>query len=179
MCYIDTIHRRVTQKGIIMENNSITNSLKRLERAGDESSKTTAKLKLACEEVAKEIIDIIKESGIIDDIDYEDFHAAYTLPAYNLDTGKFTRDEKEIKAAKAIHRVWLVQRFVPGVGCRWHLSYVANEYYNCFLDASPSRGDALSFSYIIAKGLLDAVREWIESENQKSTKAIERYEVEK
>jgi hypothetical protein len=159
--------------------NSIINSLQRLRRAGEETSKTTVKLKAACEEVAKEIIDIIKESGIIDDIDYEDFHTAYTLPAYNLDTGKFTRDEKEIKAAKSIHRVWLVQRFFPDVGCRWHLSYVSSEYCSYYLDTNPTREDALSFSWIIAKGLLDAVREWIEGENTKSTKAIERYEVKK
>lgn len=160
---------RKRKKGIIMEkkDNNIINSLKRLERVGDETSRVTQKLKNACTEVADMICKVVEKSGIIDVPGYYEGFCCYDLPAYLIDENRFAPRGEDIKDKKR-HQVKLY------VDCdqEWWLSY---SHYDIALGKDslneyPDRSDALAFAWVVSKGLIDAVADWIEQEKSKSEK---------
>jgi hypothetical protein len=158
-----------------MKDNSIINSLKRLERVGDETSRVTQKLKDACVNVAQEILEVIKDSGIIDVPDYYDGIVEYQLPCYLVDEERFTTQKAEKEDTnKKRHIVRLY------VDCQdnWWLAYNDSGVTNSKLTGEPSREDALSFAWIVSKGLVGAVAGWIEAEKKKDEKRIEMLAIE-
>lgn len=149
------------------KDNSIINSLKRLERVGDETSHVTQKLKDACVEVAHKILDTIKESGIIDVPDCYDGIVEYQLPCYLVNEGRFTTKKSEREdASKRRH---IIRLYVDFSG-EWWLAYNDCDVTSSKLTEEPSRDDALSFAWIVSKGLIDAVADWIEWEREKDEK---------
>ncbi len=155
------------------KSNDIINSLKRLERVGDETSRVTQKLKASCVNVAQKILDIIKDSGIIDVPDYYYRLEAYNLPCYLVDKKRFTMKKSEIEDVN--ERRHIVRLYVD---CQdnWWLAYDDCDVTDSKLTEMPSRSDALSFSWIVNRGLIQAVANWIESEKQKTLKRIQMIE---
>lgn len=111
---------------------SIIDSLKRLERVGEETSLTNQKLIQAAAELAGNIV--------------EQFAAARTEDL-NLDTS-ITRNEAGGPKSTGLHRYKIVKRQLVFSDYRDGLGYVA-------LD----RDNALEFSKDVAKGLLDRFEE--------------------
>jgi hypothetical protein len=145
--------------------NSIINSLKRLERAGSENSRTTEKLREAAAEVANKIVEMVPLS-LIDEEGPKG--AVVSLPrGYVIEerTGNnasfryLTRDGDPLWESR-------------------YLDAKENHYqggdFNCWIGAA-NRDDILRFSKDIATGLLNEIATWLEERtkaNQSATATL-------
>ena len=145
-----------------MGNNSIINSLKRLERVGNETSRVTAKLKTACNEVAKKIVEIMKSKC-------EDAKKDYypgEFPQVQLPRG---------------YRVILID---TENDYRWTLIRKTQDEWQdhpydrslAYMPNDMTRGDALQFAKDISEGLLDEIAEWVEKKKLESEEALKTIE---
>lgn len=141
------------------KNNTIINSLKRLERAGEENSRVTEKLKNSCEEIADKILKMFP--------DIED---------HGYSAGEYPVGSKIISDNLAI-----IQYYKNNCGECLHVvfrdefqeeQYGAIELYTLNIANSITRERALRFAKIIAEGELDRIAEKLESENSTSQTAI-------
>ncbi len=147
---------------------SIIDSLKRLERAGEENSRMTQKLKNAAQEVAKKIIEEVP-AGIelprgykVTKCIYPDAHN-YIDPNDGWDwclktkkSSGYTMDDR-----------W----YVFGVNQKGHTS---SPNYEGLEPAN--RETCLQFAKDISEGLLDEIAEVLEKRAEESKKAIEEFE---
>lgn len=145
------------------QDNSIINSLKRLERSGSESSRATEKLIKACKTVASAISDnndfpsyrrmprdymIVEKGG-------DRYPVARFLTILGSDIDEYGRP--------------CIAAYLDGLG-----SYLYNDF-TMWIDA-PTRQAALQFAADIADGLLDEIADWLEarkSESESATEALE------
>lgn len=137
------------------KNNSIINSLKRLERVGDETSRVTEKLKNAACEVANKIYGMV--------IDYRREYRAHEIMKYTRITG-----------ANKQPGLFIVETS-GGVCLAYDYDTEMHEYnYQDYILSSDMHRDmALRFSKLIANGVLDKIVDWLEKKKKKGQEAIE------
>lgn len=126
---------------------SIIDAVKRLERSGQEHSKTTEKLREAAREVAGLIIRIVPEGE--------------TLPR-----GYLVVDTER-------DGLLLVQG-VDNSGCPVYINgrgYSGGLGYTPDFSLEPSRDDVLIFARAIANGLIEEIAEWLEQRNAENAEA--------
>ena len=124
-------------------NNSIINSLKRLERVGQENSRVTGKLKIACEEVGELLEKRLKPFQ--KNIEFQSI------------TGKLYFDLGEL---------------VFNYDNNLHIMN-QHRYQVCPKNEYITRECALYFAEAIANGLLEKVSDWITKKNIESQIAVE------
>lgn len=128
------------------ENNSIINSLKRLERVGSETSVVTQKLKEAVEEIAKKIDEIVRP--YVQENDFEpDFETVIDHLHYFCGTLIWDYDGEATP-------------------------YIYNSYALCPNKTYVSRAVALDFAKAIANGLLENIAKWIAEKKAETEKAL-------
>ena len=144
------------------KNNSIIDSLKRLERVGSETSRVTEKLKTACNEVAKKIVSIMKSE--CEDEEKNGFRGEYSSIS-------LPRGYRLILIDTTDCHMWTL--IVPSQDERIDHPYNRSL---AFVPQDITRDDALQFSKDIAEGLLDEITVVLESEKNQmidATKEIE------
>jgi hypothetical protein len=131
-----------------MENNSIINAVKRVERAGSENSKVTEKLKVACIELGKFI-----EKQVPNDVKLPRDYIVRTFDStYYL--GKIDHDAKQEDVD------WINgEPYAPA-------RLITNKYN------PPTRKICLEFAKDISEGLLDEIAEFLEDRIKKEEEAI-------
>lgn len=140
--------------------NSIINSLKRLERAGSEASAATAKLREAAREVAQKIVDICPADAVGVELPrgyrVMSVHSNIASEYYLVVPGTGDADE-------------------DGWGESARMLDVLSDHYQHRDFNSPvnaaTRGDVLQFAADIANGLLAEIAAWLEARTGESEKA--------
>lgn len=126
------------------KDNSIINSLKRLERVGSETSRVTQKLKKATEKVARELLKGIHNTGV----EVNDFYIHIAQALYY--TGSTL--------------LWDYDGNMHNISC-WDYNLIPD-------DRDVSRNVALDFSKAISNGLLEDVSKWVEVKKNESEQAL-------
>ena len=153
------------EKELTQKSNSIINSVKRLERAGAESSRMTKKLKAACEEVAQMIID--KCPAYIElPRKYKVVKCQYLDAHMNIDSDDGW--DWCLKTSNSSGHTLDDRWYVFGVK---EIGHTPNPSYEGLTPAN--RETCLKFSKDIAEGLLDEVAELLEKRAEESRRAIE------
>jgi len=143
------------------QNNSIINSLKRLERVGSETSRVTEKLKEACNEVAIKIVEQLK---------------SYCEDVTSPMPGEF----REIKLPENYSMIKIDTEDTT----RWTLIVPSQDVwedhpYNrslAYCTGDITRHDALRFSKAISEGLLEKIADWLEGKKAIAEKALKKIE---
>jgi len=151
------------------QNNSIINSLKRLERVGSETSRVTTKLKEACEDVAKKIFEIARP--------FRKDHNPMEMRNYT-----FTRIWGEKGSdGKYISGLYIVEN---NADYFYRFDY-DNELCEEDIDVDRylithagymSRECALEFAHAVANGLIDQVAIWVENKKLEAEEALKKIE---
>lgn len=134
------------------DNNSLINSLKRLERAGEENSATIQKLKEATEKVAKKLDELIRPNMTFPYLD-DSFHKI-VRSLYYFDGNLIWDYDREAQP------------------------YTFHDYDLLPKDRYVSRKLALDFAKAIADGMLDEIADWIEKKTKQNQEAIEKLKTE-
>lgn len=140
--------------------NNIINAVKKLERYGNENSRTTEKLREAAYTVAEFIIQQVGRPKTI-------------LPrGYRIEEFKVSGEEKLILIAPATWHDGELESFLL---CNEELhpteSYHWDDYIYC---KRPSKYTLLGFSEDLASGLLDEIADQIEEETAELNSAVEK-----
>lgn len=143
-----------------MENNSIINSLKRLERVGDENSRVTEKLRDACSQVGGKICEIVKP--LRDDDENLELPRGYKVITIDWNRGQFQDDI--LKGTISAVNTGRSYDYHPG-----------NDYDSIF--PGTTRDQCLQFAHDISTGLLDEitnmVKKWKAETEQAAKKLIQ------
>ena len=138
------------------KNNSIINSLKRLERVGEETSIVTEKLKKSCEEVATKVLNICTDNLEFSKSCFSAKESGCMFSSFELPDGIiYARCNFE-------HGGWLMI----------NNNYDEFDYKEYSIDHKASRNNALKFSRMIADGWLDKFTEYLEARNRKTKEAL-------
>jgi len=143
------------------QNNSIINSLKRLERVGSETSRVTEKLKEACNGVAIKIVEQL-----------ESYCEDVTSPT----PGEF----REITIPENYRMIKIDTEDTT----RWTLIVPSQDVWEdhpygrslAYYTGDITRQDALRFSKAISEGLLEKIADWLEGKKAIAEKALKKIE---
>lgn len=149
-------------------NNSIINSLKRLERVGGENSRVTQKLKAACVDTADQIIDIIHKSEIFDtNLSYDQISRLYRLTGEPKSDGlcllQYNKNYFDLVYYEEYEEDMIITDNYKGFSLRY--------------SEDITRSRALKFSHDVANGLLDKIAVLIERKKTEVEKAQNQIEV--
>lgn len=140
----------------LKKDNSIINSLKRLERVGEETSVVTQKLKYSCEEVAGKIYDICHEN-----LKFGENNDEYIFSSFELPAGiRFTKNNFKNTSYLMIRR-----------------GYGEENLQEYTLDENVSRENALKFSKMIADGWLDKFTNFLKDRKAEELEATQIFEL--
>ena len=144
------------------QNNSIINSLKRLVRVGSETSIVTHKLRIACNEVAKKIVEIMKSK--CEDAEKEGCSSEFVQVQLPRGYRLILIDTKDTK-------LWTIINHSQD-------EFIHHPYNRSlgYMSGDMTRGDALQFAKDIAEGLLDEITEVMESEKNHMSDATKEIE---
>jgi len=131
-----------------MEDNSIINAVKRLERVGEENSVTIKKLKEATEKVAKKLNELIRPNMTFPYLD-DNFHKI-VRSLYYFDGMLIWDYDGEAQ------------------------SYTIDDYLLRPTTGYVKRAVALDFAKAIADGMLDEIADWLEKKTKQNQEAIEK-----